>query len=99
MSKNKAGDTRVSITIHVTPIEARRLETAAARAGKTRSALVRSRALVQFEDATPLMACLAQLLRIHHRLDDDRQLDNAMRGDLLGAIRMLAETARAETSK
>lgn len=66
MSKNKAEDTRVSITIHVTPIEARRLKAAAARAGKTRSALVRSRALVQFEDATPLTACLAQL-RGHQR--------------------------------
>jgi hypothetical protein len=45
------------------------------------------------------MACLAQLLRLHHRLDDDHQLDAALRGELIALIRVLTEAARAEVSK
>ncbi|EPR15765.1 hypothetical protein M527_23745 [Sphingobium indicum IP26] len=99
MSKNKAVDTRVSITIHVTPPEARRLEVDAANVGKTRSALVRSRVLRQPEDGAPLMACLAQLLRIHHRLDDVCQLDDPIRRELLVTVRALTEAARAEAAE
>ncbi|WP_454888301.1 hypothetical protein [Sphingobium herbicidovorans] len=99
MSKNKAVDTRVSITIHVTPVEAQRLEVYAAKVGKTRSALVRSRVLHQPENGAPLMACLAQLLRIHHRLDDVCQLDDAIRSDLLVTVRALAEAARGEAAE
>jgi hypothetical protein len=99
MSSKQTADTRVSITIHVTPTEAGRLETAAARAGQTRSGWVRLRALGQPEDESPIMACLAQLLRLHHRLDDDHQLDAILRGELIALIRALTEAARAEVSK
>ena len=98
MSKKKGDDRRVSITIHVTPAQAASLEAAAALAGQTRSGLVRSRVFAQSEDCTPLLACLALMVRFHHRLDDGGQLDHSMRNTLIAAILKVAEAARMEVA-
>ncbi|WP_126665598.1 plasmid mobilization protein [Croceibacterium ferulae] len=99
MSNKLSADTRVSVTIHVTPAEGRHLEIEAACAGLTRSGLVRTRALGKAESHAPNMAALAQLLRIAHRLDDAEQLDAPLRAELVAAVRQLAEVARLETGR
>lgn len=92
-------DPRVAITIHPAPAQMLMLDRDAARAGISRKALVAARAFAEPVEDTPALACLSRLLAIHHRLDRGDILDPALRAELLAAIKLFSDTARAEVER
>ena len=94
----KLGGDRVSITVHVRPSEAVLLDAAAALKGQTRHDLARDRLLGETAEDTPLLACLAMLLRLHHRLDRAAQFDEALRAEILALLGELTIAVRAEVA-
>lgn len=92
----KPADPRISFTIHLRPEDALLADAAAARACTTRHSLMRDLLLGHVSENMPMLACLAQLIAIHHRLDNVGVLDDEFRKEILKAVRELIATARAE---
>ena len=96
---NSSIDNRISVTVHLRPKEALLVEAATARARTTRHDLARDLLLAWAIDDAPIIACLAKLIAIHHRLDRVSLLDEELRAEIVAAVRELTTAARAEVAK
>ncbi|WP_375287694.1 hypothetical protein [Sphingomonas sp.] len=99
--KRKAGssiDNRISVTVHLRPKEALLVDAATARAQTTRHDLARDLLLARASDDAPIIACLAKLIAIYHRLDRVSQFDEGLRAEIVAAVRELTAVARAEVA-
>ncbi len=96
---SKSSDDRMSVTVHLQPKEALLVRAAAARARVTQHDLARDLLLARASESTPILACLAKLISIHHRLDGARMLDDKLRSEIVAAVRELTAAARAEVAE
>lgn len=94
----KSNDNRISLTVHLQPNEALLVDAAASRARMTRHDLARDLLLARATDDTPILACLAKLIAIHHRLEHARLIDDELRAEIVAAVRELTTAARAEVA-
>ncbi len=94
----KSNDNRISLTVHLQPNEALLVDAAAARARMTRHDLARDLLLARASDDAPILACLAKLIAIHHRLGRAHLLDDELRAEIVDAVRELTTAARAEVA-
>ncbi|MBA2933885.1 hypothetical protein HZF05_07200 [Sphingomonas sp. CGMCC 1.13654] len=92
-------DRRVSVTLHLSPSEAGMLEAAAARAGLTRHDLVRARVLGGVIEDRPMLASLAQVIALRHRLDTIGDCDPDLCAGIVSALQDLMALARAESAR
>jgi hypothetical protein len=93
---DKTGDKRMSVTVHLQPGMAVLVDAAAARACTTRHDLVRDLLLARIGENAPILACLARLIGIDHRLERADMLDEELRSEILATMRDLIVATRAE---